>query len=82
MLMQLIVLPIINDCLAFVKSTSKVNVLCQYGKKSKSVQRKSIISPLYHKDEFATDFNKKAKLFNFVFVSQCSLINNKDTLII
>ena len=80
--MQLIVLPIINDCLAFVKNTSKVNVLCQYGKKSKSVQRKSIISPLYHKDEFATDFNKKAKLFNFVFVSQCSLINNKDTLII
>ena len=48
----------------------------------KSVPRSSIISPLYHKDEFATDFNKKAGFFNFFFVNLCSLINNKGTLTI
>ena len=39
-----------------------------------------IIPPLYHKNEFVTDFKKKAELFNSFFADQCSLISNSNEL--
>ena len=34
-----------------------------------------LILPLFHGNEYVTDFKKKAELFNF-FLTQCSLISN------
>ena len=39
-----------------------------------------IIPPLYHKNEFVIDFQKKAEFFNSFFVDQCSLISNSSEL--
>ena len=39
-----------------------------------------MIPPLYHKNEFLIDFQKKAELFNFFFADQCSLISNSSDL--
>ena len=39
-----------------------------------------IIPPLYHNNEFVTDFKKKVELFNFFFADQCSLISNSSEL--
>ena len=33
-------------------------------------------SPLFHGNEYATDFKKKAEVFNSFFPKQCSLISN------
>ena len=35
-----------------------------------------IIPPLYHKNEFVTDFKKKDELFKSFFADQCSLVSN------
>ena len=35
-----------------------------------------IIPSLFHENEFVTDFEKKAELFNSFFAKQCSLISN------
>ena len=39
-----------------------------------------IIPSLYQKNEFVTDFKKKAELFNFFFTDQRSLISNSSRL--
>ena len=39
-----------------------------------------IIPPLFHENEFITDFKKKADLFNSSFAKQCSLISNDSKL--
>ena len=36
--------------------------------------------PLFHGNEYVTDFKKKAELFNSFFVKQCSLISNSSEL--
>ena len=38
------------------------------------------IAPLFHENEFVTDFKKKAELFNLFFAKQCSLISNHSKL--
>ena len=40
----------------------------------------SIIPPILHNNALATDFKKKAELFNSYFANQCTLINNNSTL--
>ena len=35
-----------------------------------------LITPLFHKNRFITDFKEKAELFNFFFSNQCSLLKN------
>ena len=39
-----------------------------------------LISPLFHGNEYTTDFKKKAELFHSFFVKQCSLIGNSSEL--
>ena len=39
-----------------------------------------LIPPLFHGDEYVTDFKKKAELFNSFFTKQCSLISNSSEL--
>ena len=39
-----------------------------------------VIPPLFHEDDFGTNFLKKAELFNSFFASQCSLIKNDSKL--
>ena len=39
-----------------------------------------VIPPLFHENEFATNFKKKAELFNSFFARQCSLIINNTKL--
>ena len=39
-----------------------------------------LIPPLFHRNEYVTDFKKKAGLFNSFFVKQCSLISNSSEL--
>ena len=34
------------------------------------------IPPLFHQGKYATDFKKKAELFNYFFAKQCSIIQN------
>ena len=41
---------------------------------------KPVISPLFHNNKFVTDFKDKAKLFNYFFAKQCSLIKNESKL--
>ena len=36
----------------------------------------SLIPPLFHGNEYVTDFKKKAELFNSIFATQCSLKSN------
>ena len=38
------------------------------------------IPPLFHGNEYVTDFKKKGELFNSFFVKQCSLISNTSEL--
>ena len=38
------------------------------------------IPPIFHDNKFATDFSKKADLFNSFFVNQCSIIENNHVL--
>ena len=35
-----------------------------------------LIPPLFHGNEYVTDFKKKSELFNSFFEKQCSLINS------
>ena len=39
-----------------------------------------LIPPLFHGNEYVTDFKKKAELFNSFFAKQCSLISNGSEL--
>ena len=39
-----------------------------------------IIPPLFHENNFVTDFKEKAELFNAFFAKQCSLIDNNSSL--
>ena len=39
-----------------------------------------IIPPLFHENEFVTDFKKKTELFYSFFAKQCSLISNHNKL--
>ena len=39
-----------------------------------------LIPPLFHENEYVTDFKKKAELFNSFFAKQCSLISNSSEL--
>ena len=39
-----------------------------------------IIPPLFYKNRFITDFKEKPKLFNVLFLKQCSLIPNNSSL--
>ena len=39
-----------------------------------------LISPLYHQNDFVTNFKIKAELFNSFFANQCSLIKNDSKL--
>ena len=39
-----------------------------------------LIPPLFHENEYVTDFKKKAELFNSFFAKQCSLISNGSEL--
>ena len=39
-----------------------------------------LIPPLFHGNEYVTDFKKKAELFNSFFAKQCSLISNSSEL--
>ena len=39
-----------------------------------------LIPPLFHGNEYVTDFKKKAELFNCFFAKQCSLISNSSQL--
>ena len=39
-----------------------------------------MIPSLYHKNEFVTNFKKKAELFNSFFADHCSLISNSSEL--
>ena len=39
-----------------------------------------IIPPIFHENNFNTDFREKAELFNSPFVNQCSLIKNTNVL--
>ena len=39
-----------------------------------------LISPLFYKSKFATNFLEKAELFNSIFSKQCFLINKRNTL--
>ena len=36
----------------------------------------SLIPPLFHENEYVTDFKKKAEFFHSFFAKQCSLISN------
>ena len=38
------------------------------------------IPPIFHENNFNTDFREKAELFNSLFVNQCSLIKNTNVL--
>ena len=39
-----------------------------------------LIPPIFHGNEYVTDFKKKAELFNSFFAKQCSLISNSSEL--
>ena len=39
-----------------------------------------LIPPLFHENEYVTDFKKNAELFNSFFAKQCSLISNSSEL--
>ena len=39
-----------------------------------------VFPPLFHGNEYVTDFKKKAELFNSFFAKQCSLIGNSTEL--
>ena len=39
-----------------------------------------LIQPLFHGNEYVTDFKKNAEFFNSVFVKRCSLISNSSEL--
>ena len=39
-----------------------------------------LIPPIFHNNEFVTDFKQKGKLFNSFCAKQCSLINNNSKL--
>ena len=40
----------------------------------------SCIAPIFHDNKFATDFSKRADLFNSFFAKQCSIIENNSVL--
>ena len=62
----------------------RIKSLIQEGTLLHKTFRKSrklpIIPSLYQKNEFVTDFKKKAELFNFFFTDQHSLISNSSRL--
>ena len=39
-----------------------------------------LTAPLFHENEYVTDFKKKAELFDSFFAKQCSLISNSNEL--
>ena len=39
-----------------------------------------IIPPLYHNDNFITNFRQKEELFNYFFTEQCSILQNSSKL--
>ena len=51
-----------------------------YSKSFWIIKKIPIIPPLYHKNEFVIDINKKIELFNSFFADQCSLISNSSEL--
>ena len=85
----------LNDCLDLLINTAKQNYYSEVVEKLRNTQRSSkaywsllkifnikipIIPPLYHKNKFVIDFQKKAGLFNSFFEDQCSLISNSSEL--
>ena len=71
----------------FLRLTDKLNTV-QQGTKAYWVLlklflnncKKPVISPLFHNNKFVTEFKVKAKLFNYFFAKQCSLITNESKL--
>ena len=56
------------------------NACCSLLKSFLNNKKISIIPPILHNNALATDFKKKAELFNSYFANQCSLINSNSTL--
>ena len=51
------------------------------GRTSPYLNKKKVpIIPLFHENEFVTDFEKKTELFYSFFAKQCSLISNHNKL--
>ena len=48
-------------------------------KKNVKWQKISVIAPLFHNNNFISNFKEKSELFNEHFSDQCSLIQNKST---
>ena len=38
------------------------------------------MSPIYHKNNYITDFKEKAQIFNDFFAKQCTLVENSSKL--
>ena len=57
-----------------------INVYWTLLKRFFNNKKTPLTPPLFHGNEYVTDFKKKAELFNSFFAKQCSLISNSSEL--
>ena len=46
-----------------------------------NIKKIPCIPPIYHKNNYITDFKEKAQIFNDYFAKQCTLVENTSNLV-